>query len=138
MSFSPFTNILVIIPSAPTTIGITTNFMFYIFLSFLARSRLLSLLLFSLESFSRKHLLIVFHWSLSDSRSPQLFLTLLSILVDLNNVLVWMDSTHPLISNSLSLPTHPFVSVPRGPYTIVIIVIFQFHRFFSSQAMCRI
>ena len=32
-----------------------------------------------------------FHWSLSDSKSLQVFRTLLSILVDLNNAVVWMS-----------------------------------------------
>ena len=40
--------------------------------------------------------LMVFHWSLSDSKSPQFSRTLLSILADLNNAVVWMVSTCPL------------------------------------------
>ena len=43
---------------------------------------------------------MVFHWSLSDSKSPQVFTTLLSILADLNNVVNSMVSTRPLISKS--------------------------------------
>ena len=43
---------------------------------------------------------MVFHWSLSDSKSPQVFKTLLSILADLNNAIVWTVSTRPLISKS--------------------------------------
>ena len=39
-------------------------------------------------------LLMVFHWSLSDSKSPQVFRTLLCILADLNNAVVWPVS-HP-------------------------------------------
>ena len=38
---------------------------------------------------------MVFHWSLSDSKSLQVSKTLLSILADLNNVVVWMVSTRP-------------------------------------------
>ena len=43
----------------------------------------------------------VFHWILSESKSPQVYRTLiLSILVVLNNVVVWMVSTRPLSSKS--------------------------------------
>ena len=43
-----------------------------------------------------------FHWSLSDSKSPQVSRTLLSILVVLINVLVWIVSIRPLIAKSSS------------------------------------
>ena len=33
---------------------------------------------------------MVFHWSLSDSKFPQVSRTLLSILADLNNAVVWV------------------------------------------------
>ena len=39
-----------------------------------------------LESFSRQCKLMVFQWSLSDSKSPQVLGTILSILAILNNV----------------------------------------------------
>ena len=45
---------------------------------------------------------MVFHWSLSDSKSPQFSRTLPGILADLNNVVVWMVSTGPLIFKSSS------------------------------------
>ena len=38
---------------------------------------------------------MVFHWSLSEMKSPQVSMTLLSILTDLNNIVVWMVSTRP-------------------------------------------
>ena len=41
-----------------------------------------------------------FPLNLSDSKSPQISRTLLSILADLNNAVVWMVSTCPLISKS--------------------------------------
>ena len=41
---------------------------------------------------------MVFHWSLSDSKSPYVSRTLLSILADLNDAIVWMVSTRPPIS----------------------------------------
>ena len=40
---------------------------------------------------------MVFHWSLSDSKSPQVSRTLLSIQVDLNTAVFWMISTRPCI-----------------------------------------
>ena len=65
---------------------------------------------------------MVFHWSLSDSKSPRMSRTLLSILADLNNVVVWMASTRPLISKSSSPFTNPWVTVPRAPITIGIVI----------------
>ena len=35
---------------------------------------------------------MVFHWSLSDSKSPQVSRTFSSILADLNNAVVWIFS----------------------------------------------
>ena len=74
---------------------------------------------------------MVFHWNLSDSKSPQVSRTLLSILVDLNNAVVWMVSTCPLISKSSTPFTHPYVIVPRTPITIGIIITFMFCSFFQ-------
>ena len=45
---------------------------------------------------------MVFHWSLSDSKSPQVSRTRLSILAVLNNAAVWMVSTQPPTSKSSS------------------------------------
>ena len=42
---------------------------------------------------------MAFHWSLSYSKSPRVSRTLLSILVDFTNSLVWMVFTNPIISN---------------------------------------
>ena len=58
---------------------------------------------------------MVFHWSLRGRISLQVTRTLLSILVDLNNVLVWMISTCPLTSKSSSLFNNPLVTVPKAP-----------------------
>ena len=44
---------------------------------------------------------MVFHWSLSDSKSPQVSRTLLNIMADLNNAVVWTVSTRPVILKSL-------------------------------------
>ena len=80
---------------------------------------------------------MVFHWNLSDSKSPQASRTLLSILAVLNNVVVWMVSTHPPTSKSSSPFNNPLVSVPKAPITIGIIVTFMFYSFFNSLARSR-
>ena len=72
---------------------------------------------------------MVFRWSLSDSKSPQVSRTLLSILADLSNAVVCMVSTRPLISKSSSPCISPWVTVSRPPITHGIIVTFMFHIF---------
>ena len=68
-----------------------------------------------------------FHWSLSDSKSPQVPRTLLSILAVLNNTVVWMVST----SKSSSPFNNPLVTVPKASITIGIIVTYMFHSIFQ-------
>ena len=78
---------------------------------------------------------MVFHWRLSESKSPQVSRTLLSILTVLNNV--WMVSTRPPTSKSSSPYSNPLVTVPNAPFTIGIIVTCMFHSFFNSLARSR-
>ena len=80
---------------------------------------------------------MVFHWSLSDSKSPQVSWILLSILAVLNNVVVWMVSTCPLTSKSSSPFGNPLVTVPKAQITIGIIITCLFHSFFNSLARSR-
>ena len=80
---------------------------------------------------------MVFHWSLSDSKSPQVSRTLLCILAVLNNAVVWMVSTRPPTSKSSSPFSNPLVTVPNAPITIGIIVTCMFHSFFSYLARSR-
>ena len=80
-------------------------------------------------TFSHLGKLMDFYWSLSDSESPQVSRTLLSILAYLNNV-VWTVSTRPIISES----SNPLVTVLRAPITIVT---FMFSKSFSSLARSR-
>ena len=61
---------------------------------------------------------MIFHWSLSENKSPQVSRTLLGILADLNNVVIWIVSTRPLISMSSSPFIDPLVIVSRAPTTI--------------------
>ena len=80
---------------------------------------------------------MVFHWSLSDSKFPQVSRTLLNILAVLNNVVVWIVSTHPPTSKSSSSFSNPLVTVPKAPITIGIIVTSMFHSFFNSLERSR-
>ena len=80
---------------------------------------------------------MVFHWSLSDSKSPQVSRTLLSILAVLNNEVVWMVSTRLPTSKSSSPFSKPLVTVPKAPITIGIIVTCIFHSFFNLLARSR-
>ena len=80
---------------------------------------------------------MVFHWCLSDHKSPQVSRTLLSILAVLNNIVVWTVSTRPPTSKSSSPFSNPLVTVPNTPITIGIIVTFMFHSFFNSLARMR-
>ena len=64
---------------------------------------------------------MVFHWSLSDSKSPQVSRTLLSILAVLSNAVIWIVSTRPPTFKS-SRPT---------------IITFMFHSFFNSIARSK-
>ena len=77
---------------------------------------------------------MVFHWSLSDSKYPQVSRTLLRILAVLNNVVVWMVSTRPPTTKSSCPFSNPLVTVPNAPITIGIIFIcmFQFFQFPSK------
>ena len=75
---------------------------------------------------------MVFHWSLSDSKSPQVCRILLRILAVLSNAVVWIVSTRPPTSKSSRPFNNPSVIVPNAPITIGTIVAFMFHFFFNS------
>ena len=60
-----------------------------------------------------------------------------TLLIILNNAVVWMVSTHPLISKSSSPCTNPLVTVPIALITTGIIATFMFHSFFNSRARSR-
>ena len=80
---------------------------------------------------------MVFDCSLSDSKFSQVSRTLLSILVDLNNAVVWMISSCPLISQSSSPCSNPLGIVPNALITIGLTVTYMFLFFFSSLARSR-
>ena len=80
---------------------------------------------------------MVFNRSLNDSKSSQVSRTLLSILAVFNNAVVWMVSTRLPTSKSSSPFNNPFVTLPKAPIPIGIIVTFMFHSFFNSLARSR-
>ena len=88
-------------------------------------------------SFSHQRKLMVFHWRLSDSKSPQVSRTLLSILAVFNNAVVWMVSSRAPTSKSSRPFNNPLVTVPKAPLTIGIIVTFMFNSFFNSLSRSR-
>ena len=81
---------------------------------------------------------MVFHWSLSDSKSPQVSRTLLSILAVLNNAVVCMVSTRPPTSKSSSPFSNPLVTVPNAPITIGIIVTCMFLSIFQFPSKVEV
>ena len=78
------------------------------------------------------------HWSLSDSKSPQVSRTLLSIMAVLSNAVIWIVSTRPPTSKSYWPFNNPLVIMPKTPITIGTIVTFMFFSFFNSLARSSI
>ena len=72
---------------------------------------------------------MVFHGSLSDRKSNQVSRTLLSILADLSNAILWLVSACIPVSSSSSLLYKPSRTVPSAPIIIGITVTFIFHNF---------
>ena len=79
---------------------------------------------------------MAFHWRLSDSMSPQVSRTLLSMLAVFNNAVVWMVSTQPPTSKSSRPFNNPLVTVPKVTITIGIIV--SFHSFFQFSSKIKV
>ena len=78
---------------------------------------------------------MVLHGSLSDSNSPQVSRTFLSILADLSNAVTWMVSTCPLISKIFSLFAKLVGIFPNAPITIGINLNFMFNIFSSLKGL---
>ena len=76
--------------------------------------------------FSLRHLLMVSHRRFSDNKSPKVWRTLVSILVDTHNAVVRIVSVCTLISNSFSHFINPLGIAPRGHCTIGITDTFMF------------
>ena len=80
---------------------------------------------------------MVFHWSLSDSKPPQVSRTHLRILAVLSNAVVWIVSTRPPTSEFSRPFNNPLVIVPKATITIGTIITFMFHSFFNYLARSR-
>ena len=80
---------------------------------------------------------MVFHRSLSDSKSPQVSRTRLRILAVLSNAVIWIVSTRLPTSKSSRPFNNPLVILPNAPITFGTIVTFMFHSFFNSLARSR-
>ena len=81
---------------------------------------------------------MVFHWSLSDSKYPQVSRTLPIILPVLKNAVVWMVSTRPPTPKSSSPFSNPLVTVPKAPITISKIVPWMFHSWLLLLLLIRV
>ena len=81
---------------------------------------------------------MVFHWSLSDSKSPQVSRTRLRILAVLSKAVIWIVSTPPATSKSSRLFNNPLVIVPKASITIGIIVTFMFYSFFQFSSKVEV
>ena len=73
---------------------------------------------------------MVFRWSLSDSKSPQVTQYFG------RSTVVWMVLIRPMISNSCHPLSKPFGSVPWASITIIITII-MFQSLFSSLVMSK-
>ena len=81
---------------------------------------------------------MVFHWSLSDTKSLQVSRTFLCILAVLNNAVVWMVFTRPPNSKSSMPFNNPLVAVRKALITIGLIVTFMFHTFFQFSSKVQV
>ena len=97
----------------------------------------LLLLLFTPLEFFTSVLADGFHWSLSDSKSPQVSRTRLRILAVLSNAVIWIVSTRPPTSKSSRPFNNPLVIVSKAPITIGTIITFMLHSFSNSLARSR-
>ena len=86
-----------------------------------------------LNSFSHQFYLMVFHWSLSDSKSSQVSRTLLSIVVILCNAVVWMVSIRPPNSKSSSPFNNLLVTVPKHQSWLVKLSTSSFSNFLARS-----
>ena len=128
-SSSLYTKTSKIVPRASITIGITINFMFLCFSSYLARShwfftlcsagiaksmiRQVLVIIIIIMCFSHQHSLMIFHCNLHDSKSLQASRTLLRNLASIN-CLISMVSIRLPISGSFSSLSMPLGTVPSN------------------------
>ena len=80
---------------------------------------------------------MVFHWCLSDSKSPQVSTSRLRTLAVVSNAVICIVSTCPPTSKSSRPFNNPLVIVSKAPITTGTIVTFMFYSFFNSLAKSR-
>ena len=81
---------------------------------------------------------MVFHRSLSDSKSPQVSRIRHRILSILCNAVIWIVSTRASTSKSSRPFNNHLVIVPKAPITIGTIVTFMFHSFFLFSSKVEV
>ena len=81
--------------------------------------------------------MMVSHWSLNDNKSPLVSKTLLNILADLKNAVIWMISTCPLIFKSSTPFTNLLRIVPSAPIIIGLTVTLIFYSLYDSLDRSR-
>ena len=104
------------------------------------KSYIIIILIITIISFRVFHISISwwFFTGLSDSKSPQVLRTLLSILAVLGNAVIWIVSTPPLNSQSSMPFNNPLFIVPKAPITIGTTVTFMFHSFFQFSSKVEV
>ena len=76
--------------------------------------------------------MLVFPWSLSDITSSQISKTRLSILVDVNNAVIWMFFSLPLPFDCSNPVSNRWGNVSSTPITLAMAITLMFHSFFNS------
>ena len=75
---------------------------------------------------------MVYHWSLSESKSPRVHQTLLSFLVDLTNAVVWMVSTSRISKLLVPVPIGDCTERTNSSYHRHFIITIYSLEFFTS------
>ena len=109
--------------------------MFILLLSSISHLVICLSIIYSFRVFLHQCQLMVFHWSLNDSKSPQVSRTRLRILVVLSNAVIWIVSTRPPTSKYFRPFNNLLVTVPKAPITIVT---FMFHSFFQFSSKVEV
>ena len=88
---------------------------------------------FTICEFFATVLTVAFCRSQSDSKSPQFFMTLLSVLANLNGAVVWVVTILPLFSSSTIFFFRPLRTVSSVRTLIGTVVTFMFHVFLTLE-----
>ena len=138
-SSSPFNNPSVTVPRASITISINFTFMCQSFFNSIIIIIITIIIVIALlRVFPHQRYLMIFHWKLSDCKTPKIYPTLLNILADLKNAVLWMVTTFSLIPNSFNFFTNPLESVLSAPIetevSLMLLSLFVFFFQFYNKA----